>query len=86
MIRPREIRRQRRQQHCVDECVRHPLMIVGPAEPLQVVLNLDGWRDPYAVTSEQLAAAEALREERDLLCLGAPSDGELWAVMSKARP
>lgn len=43
------------------------------------------WRSEWEPTARQLAAAEALRDEYDLLCRGVPSDAEIYRVMVAAR-
>lgn len=74
MMRPREIRRMRREARPVIEAIKHPLIVVT------------GGREPEPEPSAaQLAAAERLREEHDLLHLGIPSDAALWRAMARAK-
>jgi len=84
MMRPRDIRRLRRAAAGVIDAVMHPLVEVCQANPPGRSAGPHN-RNPAKASPAQMNAAEALREEHDLLHLGIPSDAELWRVMDAAR-
>lgn len=93
-MRPRELRRLRRQAPALMNAVAHPLIEISGAPAALDLSALACWvpspasvdQDGSVATPGQLEAAEKLREEHDLLHLGIPSDAKLWAAMWRARP